>query len=77
MLLPAWSCAPERELQPETKGKDWPCWWLARKPQSLDEFAHIKGVGEKKLADLGLTFLRVIHKSRCALTHQMLCVCPQ
>jgi len=34
----------------------------ARKPQSLDEFAQIKGVGEKKLADLGLTFLRVINE---------------
>jgi ATP-dependent DNA helicase RecQ len=34
----------------------------ARKPQSLNEFAEIKGVGEKKLADLGLTFLRVINE---------------
>jgi hypothetical protein len=32
----------------------------ARKPRTLDEFATIKGVGEKKLADLGETFLAAI-----------------
>ena len=32
----------------------------ARKPRTLEEFATIKGVGEKKLADLGETFLAAI-----------------
>ena len=33
----------------------------ARKPRTLDEFAAIKGVGEKKLADLGQVFLDAIN----------------
>ena len=32
----------------------------ARKPRTLEEFATVKGVGEKKLADLGETFLAAI-----------------
>ena len=34
----------------------------ARKPRTLDEFATVKGVGEKKLADLGQTFLDAINE---------------
>ena len=34
----------------------------ARKPRTLDEFATVKGVGEKKLADLGETFLAAINE---------------
>jgi ATP-dependent DNA helicase RecQ len=33
----------------------------ARKPRTLEEFATVKGVGEKKLADLGETFLAAIN----------------
>jgi superfamily II DNA helicase RecQ len=32
----------------------------ARRPSTLAELAGIKGVGEKKLADLGETFLAAI-----------------
>jgi len=32
----------------------------ARKPSTLEELASVKGVGERKLADLGETFLEAI-----------------
>jgi ATP-dependent DNA helicase RecQ len=34
----------------------------ARKPQDLDDFATISGVGEKKTERYGAVFLEVIHQ---------------